>query len=847
MDPERRLPPGGGQEPGSPPPASQAPELLAPPARDDGGVGFALRDAVLRGVLLAGFLVTAGLLFHELVTLVAAGVITIIFAMLFSAAAAPLERWGVPRPLGAFLGVLALFGAVAGLLALVVPPIVEQVRGFADQLPSLVDKVAQQVAGITGGDVSGAGERFDRTLDRALSDPERFLGPMASIGLGVAGVLSAIMIMLITAYFMAARPEPLISGALRLFPPDRRGWAAAVFERLRIAWTGWMRGVVIDMAVTFGLLWAGLTVIGLEYAIMFAALSAVLVVVPYFGAIAGGIPPVLFGLAESTELGLLALGIYVLVQQIESNVIVPLVMARQVSLHPAVIAVGVVVVSQLFGLIGVFVAVPLSAAFVILVEELWVRPLERRRGITAPEVLAVDRGGDGRWRRLRRERLEREDAHRRGEAMLRAEDPDAVEPAGEAEHDGSEPLDRDMRRFLVVLGAPALALSLAITTVTTYVPVLINEVAGAAVTGLLIGAEGLFALMIPVVIGGWSDQVRTRLGRRMPFLLAATPVAAVALIVMPVFGSLLVLALALMLFYAAYFAYYAPYRALFPDLVPGPLRGRSQGVQNTLREIGLGAALVSGGVLLGLWKPLPFLLATVVLAAVTVWFVTQVKESSEQREAEPSNGAAGARGALGEVAGILRREAPVRRLVVANALLEATVAAMKTFVVLYITVGLGRSMQFTSLALGVVAASVIAGALLSGRLADRIGHLRILKVALPVYAAGLTLPVLSESALVLAAVPLGAGAAGIVMTLPYSMLMGLMPDERHGAVSGIFEAGRGVGVLLGPVLAGIAVELTGGFLPADGYSAAFGVAALAALLALPVVWRMPDDAPAPAG
>jgi AI-2E family transporter len=70
------------------------------------------------------------------------------------------------------------------------------------------------------------------------------------------------------------------------------------------------------------------------------------------------------------------LAAYVLVQQIESNVIVPLVMSQTVRLHPAVIAIGVVLVAQLFGFVGLFVAVPILSLLVISVEEFWVKPIE---------------------------------------------------------------------------------------------------------------------------------------------------------------------------------------------------------------------------------------------------------------------------------------------------------------------------------------------------------------------------------------------------------------------------------------------------------------------------------------
>jgi predicted PurR-regulated permease PerM len=100
------------------------------------------------------------------------------------------------------------------------------------------------------------------------------------------------------------------------------------------------------------------------------------VVVPYFGAILGAIPPVLFALTDSPGKALAALAVYIAVQQIEGNLIIPLVMARTTRLHPAVIAIGVVVVGQLFGVVGLFVAVPIVSGIVILTEEFWVREVE---------------------------------------------------------------------------------------------------------------------------------------------------------------------------------------------------------------------------------------------------------------------------------------------------------------------------------------------------------------------------------------------------------------------------------------------------------------------------------------
>jgi predicted PurR-regulated permease PerM len=138
----------------------------------------------------------------------------------------------------------------------------------------------------------------------------------------------------------------------------------------------------VNMLVTGVLVYIGLSLIGLDYALVFAVISGLFVLIPYYGAFIAGIPVVLFGLADSPGKGLLALAVYVAAHEIEGNVTVPLVMARTVQLHPAVIAIGVLVVGRLMGFAGLFVAVPVLSFLTITIEEFWIKPMEaadRRR------------------------------------------------------------------------------------------------------------------------------------------------------------------------------------------------------------------------------------------------------------------------------------------------------------------------------------------------------------------------------------------------------------------------------------------------------------------------------------
>jgi predicted PurR-regulated permease PerM len=103
-------------------------------------------------------------------------------------------------------------------------------------------------------------------------------------------------------------------------------------------------------------------------------------VIPNYGSIISAVPPILVGLASSPGKALLVLAVYVIVNQIEGNLILPVVMARSVDIHPAIVAIGVLVMAQLFGLIGVIIAIPLISLFMTLVEELWIRPQEEAAG-----------------------------------------------------------------------------------------------------------------------------------------------------------------------------------------------------------------------------------------------------------------------------------------------------------------------------------------------------------------------------------------------------------------------------------------------------------------------------------
>ncbi|HWC86347.1 MAG TPA: AI-2E family transporter [Solirubrobacteraceae bacterium] len=333
-------------------------------------------SVLYRTVFLAFGLVVAGLIFRQLATLVLGVLIVVVLAIPLAAFADLLGRFRVPRPLAVLVGLVLGLGALGALIAALVPVFSHEVNQFAANLPAIIDSLRHKLGHLTGTSPTKVGRQLQNFVNGYTHHPSKLLGPIASVGTTVAGAVAAIVVVLLTVIYTAIQPDPLLAGLTRLAPPQRRATAVAILARLREAYLGWVRGLLVGMLVLGVLTYIALRIVGLGYAAFFAILTAVAIIVPYFGALASSIPPIVYALATSPTKAILVAVVYIVIHQIEGNVIEPVVMARAVKLHPAVVAVGVVAVESLFGFVGLFVAVPILATLKILIEELWVNPQE---------------------------------------------------------------------------------------------------------------------------------------------------------------------------------------------------------------------------------------------------------------------------------------------------------------------------------------------------------------------------------------------------------------------------------------------------------------------------------------
>ncbi len=398
-------------------------------------------------------------------------------------------------------------------------------------------------------------------------------------------------------------------------------------------------------------------------------------------------------------------------------------------------------------------------------------------------------------------------------------------------------------RFLGALALPTFALALGISVLTTYAPLLLGEATSSAgAIGLAVGAEGAFALFLPLLVGSLSDRTQSRFGRRIPYALVGVPLLVAPLVILPFAHGYAETVALVSLFFVGYHVYYPPYQALFAELVPSSHQGRAQGWQGAMRGLGLGVALVAGGLLLSVWTPLPFLLAAGAAVLATVVLVREI--GGEERSAP----VAAVRSLPGPgVLTLLRQRADVRAFVAANALWELSFMGLKTFIVLFVVKGLGESVGTASAVMGVVAGAYVIAAFGAGRLADRMGVHRLMRISVWIYGAGLLFGAgLGSLNTFLIGLPFIALAGAVVMTLPYGILAGMTPPGAEGALSGLFGFSRALGAVLGPIVVGVAIDVLAPVFPStNGYGAMWIAIGAPILLSLPFLAALRAEEPEP--
>jgi predicted PurR-regulated permease PerM len=179
----------------------------------------------------------------------------------------------------------------------------------------------------------------------------------------------SLLLIFVLAYYMVVEVESLKRLVRNIAPERYQPSIVGVITRVQRKLGDWMRAQLILSGAVAALTYVGLLIIGLPYALVLGLLVGVLELVPYAGPVIAAVPGIFLALSLSPFKAVLALAVYVLVQQAESHFLIPKVNQKFVGVNPIVSIMALLLGARLGGILGVLVAIPIAASITMLLEE----------------------------------------------------------------------------------------------------------------------------------------------------------------------------------------------------------------------------------------------------------------------------------------------------------------------------------------------------------------------------------------------------------------------------------------------------------------------------------------------
>jgi predicted PurR-regulated permease PerM len=263
----------------------------------------------------------------------------------------------------ACVGIAALLAAFGVFLG---TQISAQIRNLVSELPALWSSLEdalgiQDLASIVA-------ERL-----RGFLNNQESIANVAGLTLNVFDILLSFFLVIIAGIYIAARPQFYRDGLLLLFPTSVRPKVAEATIHAGNALRYWLIGQLIAMLIIGVLITIGLFVLGVPSALALGFIAGILDFVPIVGPIVAAVPAVLLGFSVTPATALWVIGLYVVIQQVEGNLVQPMVQRRAVDLPPALTLFALVAFGVLFGPLGVIFATPLAVTALVAVKQLYVR------------------------------------------------------------------------------------------------------------------------------------------------------------------------------------------------------------------------------------------------------------------------------------------------------------------------------------------------------------------------------------------------------------------------------------------------------------------------------------------
>lgn len=310
-------------------------------------------------------------------------VLVLLTSVVIASAIEPMTKWftrnALPRVLAVIFIYLALAILLIGIFYLFIPPLLNDMSGLLSVLPQRLESLTVFDSDYINKEFS-RGQPFIEQFSEEFSIQESISyirntassmsgGLVKSLSSVFGGILSSILIIVISFYLSVQ--ERGIENFLRLVTPLRdEKYIINLWQRSQMKIGRWMQGQMLLGLIVGVLVYLGLTILGVPYALLLAVLAAIFEIIPLFGPILASIPAIAFGFLESISLGFMVLGFYIIIQQFENHLIYPLVIRKVVGVSPILVIISLIVGAKLAGFLGILLAIPVAAAIMEFADDI---------------------------------------------------------------------------------------------------------------------------------------------------------------------------------------------------------------------------------------------------------------------------------------------------------------------------------------------------------------------------------------------------------------------------------------------------------------------------------------------
>ena len=296
------------------------------------------------------------------------------------------RRLRAPRSLSILLVYLTILAAIFGLGLLVVPPIVSGVNKFVKAVPGYVQDIRNSR---TLRKYDNKYHITDKLNQEAKKLPNRLgdiTGALTSVTVGVFSAAVQLVTVLTLAFFLIRDGQRIVDWVLRQVGPGRAERARAVLEDVYGAVAGYVLGNFLISLIAGTGTYLVLEILGVPFAVPLAVLMAFLDLIPLVGATIGGVLIGIVAAISDFPTALIVWAVYFIVyQQIENNLLQPVIYRRTVAVHPLLVLVAVLIGGSRLGVLGALLAIPVAAAIQIVVKDWW-RVRKQRVAVTGPDA-----------------------------------------------------------------------------------------------------------------------------------------------------------------------------------------------------------------------------------------------------------------------------------------------------------------------------------------------------------------------------------------------------------------------------------------------------------------------------